>query len=400
MSKNKTKFILVFLIVTLLFSSTFVFAENDEVIPISDESETKPVETDTSNSSSNIQSIQEDSYKKSDVYLVDDNVTIDYIVDGNLFVCANTVTINSQIGGDAFICAKNVIINDEAYVFNNLFVMANSVEIKGVVYDVYALANTFTISNGYIYRDLKVNCTTLNVNGTVGRNTFTSCKNINFNTDGNSNGIIYGNLDYSSNNESTIPENTVNGTVNYKQDSSSSEQSARSTVAKYLTNLGGFIAFVLIIWLLCLWLTPKFLNKANSYIIKDYLKIFGNGLLGLIIIPIACLILILLQLTSGVSLVLLALYILALIVSKSLFTITANNYVCSKFKVNKTSGIFGMLIVSSIVVWILTKIPFIGSILSLLITILGLGILITAIVPKKVKKETKKETKKENTENE
>ena len=59
-----------------------------------------------------------------------------------------------------------------------------------------------------------------------------------------------------------------------------------------------------------------------------------------------------------------------------------------------------MLIVSSIVVWILTKIPFIGSILSLLITILGLGILITAIVPKKVKKETKKETKKENTENE
>ncbi len=33
-------------------------------------------------------------------------MTIDYIVDGNLFVMANTVTINSQIGGDAFIMAK------------------------------------------------------------------------------------------------------------------------------------------------------------------------------------------------------------------------------------------------------------------------------------------------------
>lgn len=397
MTKNKTKIILVFLIIALLFSSTFVFADNEDestAVPISDESETTPVDTNSTEinateSNANAQA-QEDSYKKSDVYLTGDNVTIDYIVDGNLFVCADTVTINSQIGGDAFIMAKNLIVNDEAYIFNNLFVMANSVEIKGVVYDAYALANTLTISKGYVYRDLKANCDTLNVNGTVGRNAFVNCSSLNFNTVENSNGVIYGNLEYSSKNEASIPEGSVNGTVNYKNNSDSSKQSVRSIVAEYILSLGSFIAFVLIVWLLCLWLAPKFLNNTESYIGKGSLKVFGKGLLGLIAIPVACIILILLQLTSSISLVILSLYILALVVSTSLFTISANNYVCNKLKINKKSGIFGMLIVTAIVISLLTKIPYIGAIISLLIAIFGLGILLTAIIPNKTKKSSDK----------
>lgn len=397
MTKNKTKIILVFLIIALLFSSTFVFADNEDestAVPISDESETTPVDTNSTEinateSNANAQA-QEDSYKKSDVYLTGDNVTIDYIVDGNLFVCADTVTINSQIGGDAFIMAKNLIVNDEAYIFNNLFVMANSVEIKGVVYDAYALANTLTISKGYVYRDLKANCDTLNVNGTVGRNAFVNCSSLNFNTVENSNGVIYGKLEYSSKNEASIPEGSVNGTVNYKNNSDSSKQSVRSIVADYILSLGSFIAFVLIVWLLCLWLAPKFLNNTESYIGKGSLKVFGKGLLGLIAIPVACFILILLQLTSSISLVILSLYILALVVSTSLFTIFANNYVCNKLKINKKSGIFGMLIVTAIVISLLTKIPYIGAIISLLIAIFGLGILLTAIIPNKTKKSSDK----------
>lgn len=397
MTKNKTKIILVFLIIALLFSSTFVFADNEDAstaVPISEESETTPVDTNSTEinateSNANAQA-QEDSYKKSDVYLIGDNVTIDYIVDGNLFVCADTVTINSQIGGDAFIMAKNLIVNDEAYIFNNLFVMANSVEIKGVVYDAYALANTLTISKGYVYRDLKANCDTLNVNGTVGRNAFVNCSSLNFNTVENSNGVIYGKLEYSSKNEASIPEGSVNGTVNYKNNSDSSKQSVRSIVADYILSLGSFIAFVLIVWLLCLWLAPKFLNNTESYIGKGSLKVFGKGLLGLIAIPVACFILILLQLTSSISLVILSLYILALVVSTSLFTIFANNYVCNKLKINKKSGIFGMLIVTAIVISLLTKIPYIGAIISLLIAIFGLGILLTAIIPNKTKKSSDK----------
>ena len=173
MLKNKTKIIAFFLVLFLLFSTTFVLADNESsedygTMPISDESETDVISENIEDITSNTQS-QEDSYKKSDVYLIGDNITIDYIVDGNLFVCADTVTINSQIGGDAFILAKNVVINENGYVFSNLFTIAETVEIKGVVYDVYALTQNLTISSGYVYRDLKVACNTLNVNGAVGR---------------------------------------------------------------------------------------------------------------------------------------------------------------------------------------------------------------------------------------
>ena len=366
MIKNKTKIITIFLILILLFSATSVLADNENV-------------------TSNIQ-VQDDSYKKSDVYLTGDNITIDYIVDGNLFVMADTVTINSQIGGDAFILAKKLIINKDGYIFSNLFTISESIEMKGVVYDVFALTKDFLISEGYVYRDLKVCSETLNINGIVGRNAFVNCSSINFNTDENTNGIIYGDLNYSSTSEISIPENVVNGTVNYTNSKISAEESVRSIIANYILDLGTFIVFVLIIWLICLVLAPKFLTCTDKYVGKKSLNVFGKGLLTLFATPIICFILIILQLTSGFSLFLLALYILAIIVSKSLFIITANNYVCSKLKVNKNTGIFGMLIVSGIVVWGITQIPYIGGLISFIISILGLGILVSTIVPEKAKK--------------
>lgn len=398
MLKNKTKIIAIFLALILLFSSTYVFADNetsdDEQIAISTEESTDEIEETVENIVSDEHDHDheyDDSLKSSDMYLAGDNITIDYVVDGNLFVCADTVTINSEIGGDAFIMAKKLIIEENSCVYSNLFVIAETVELKGVACDVFALAQNFNISGGYVYRDLKVACNTLNINGVVGRNAFVSCASINFNTDEGTNGIIYGNLDYSSNSEASIPENVVKGTVNYNAIQVSPEKSIRSIIADYILDLGGFLAFVLIIWLVCLVFAPKFLANTNKYVGKKTLGILGYGLLALIAVPIACIILILLQLTSGFSLFLLALYVLAIIVSKSLFTITANNYVCSKLKISKNTGIFGMLIVSGIVIWVITQIPYIGGLVSFIISVLGLGILVASILPKKSEKDSKKD---------
>lgn len=389
MLKNKTKIITIFLILILLFSTVSVLADDEvnenEIMPISTDNATEEVQNTVENATSNVQA-QEDSYKKSDVYLTGDNVTVDYIVDGNLFVMADTVTINSQIGGDAFILAKKLIINEDGYIFSNLFTIAESVETKGVVYDVYALTKNFTISGGYVYRDLKVCGETLNINGIVGRNAFVNCPNINFNTNDDNKGIIYGDLNYSSNSEISIPENVVSGNVNYSASKTSTENSTRSIIANYILDLGAFIAFVLVIWLICLALAPKFLASTNKHVGKKSLNIFGKGLLTLIVTPIICIILIFLRLTSGFSLFLLALYVLAIILSKSLFTITANNYVCSKLNVNKNTGIFGMLIVSGIVIWVITKLPYIGGLVSFIIAVLGLGILVASILPERAKK--------------
>ena len=412
MLKNKTKIIAFLLVLILAITSSFVYADNEtssenDITLISDTSETKPVETNVENTVSTNET-SKDSYKNSDVYLMGDNVTIDYVVDGNLFVMADTVTINSKIGGDAFIMAKTINVGDQAYIFSNLFAMANSIDIKGVVYDVYALSQNFTVSNGYIYRDAKLCCNTININGVIGRNAFVSCSNINFNTDENDKGIIYGDLTYSTPSELSFDKNIVNGNVTYKAPKVSPEKSVREIVASYISDLGAFLAFVIIIWLVCLWLAPKFLNDTNKFVGKKTLNVLGTGLLTLIAVPIACIILLLLQLTAGISLLTVAIYILALIVAKSIFTIVANNYLCSKLNINKNTGIFGMLIVSGVIVWVISELPYVGGIVSFIISVLGLGVLVSAILPKKAKKAsdtnevketTKTDVKKELSEN-
>jgi membrane protein len=401
MLKNKTKIIAFLLVLILAITSSFVYADNEtssenDIALISDTSETKPVETNVENTVSTNET-SKDSYKNSDVYLMGDNVTIDYVVDGNLFVMADTVTINSKIGGDAFIMAKTINVGDQAYIFSNLFAMANSIDIKGVVYDVYALSQNFTVSNGYIYRDAKLCCNTININGVIGRNAFVSCSNINFNTDENDKGIIYGDLTYSTPSELSFDKNIVNGNVTYKAPKVSPEKSVREIVASYISDLGAFLAFVIIIWLVCLWLAPKFLNDTNKFVGKKTLNVLGTGLLTLIALPIACIILLLLQLTAGISLLTVAIYILALIVAKSIFTIVANNYLCSKLNINKNTGIFGMLIVSGVIVWVISELPYVGGIVSFIISVLGLGVLVSAILPKKAKKASDTDKVKETT---
>ena len=401
MLKNKTKIIAFLLVLILAITSSFVYADNEtssenDIALISDTSETKPVETNVENTVSTNET-SKDSYKNSDVYLMGDNVTIDYVVDGNLFVMADTVTINSKIGGDAFIMAKTINVGDQAYIFSNLFAMADSIDIKGVVYDVYALAQNFTVSNGYIYRDAKLCCNTININGVIGRNAFVSCSNINFNTDENDKGIIYGDLTYSAPSELSFDKNIVNGNVTYKAPKVSPEKSVREIVASYISDLGAFLAFVIIIWLVCLWVAPKFLNDTNKFVGKKTLNVLGTGLLTLIAVPIACIILLLLQLTAGISLLTVAIYILALIVAKSIFTIVANNYLCSKLNINKNTGIFGMLIVSGVIVWVISELPYVGGIVSFIISVLGLGVLVSAILPKKAKKTSDTDKVKETT---
>lgn len=404
MLKNKTKILVFLLILAISLTTSFVYANNettleDDIIPISDDLESSPVENNAEKPISENEPT-EDTYKSHDVYLTGDNVTVDYIVDGNLFVIANTVTINSKIGGDTFIMANNINVSEQAYIFNNFFAMANSIDIKGVVYDVYALAQNFTISNGYIYRDAKISCNTLNINGAIGRNAFVNCSNINFNTDENNKGIVYGDLTYSTPSELSFDKTIVNGNVTYKAPKVSSEKSVREIVADYIIDLGAFIAFVLIIWLVCLWLAPKFLNDTNKFVGKRTLNVLGTGLLTLVAVPIACIILLLLQLTASISLLTVALYILALVVAKSIFTIVANNYLCSKLNINKNTGIFGMLIVSGIIVWVISELPYVGGIVSFIITVLGLGVLVSAILPKKSKKTSDTEEVKETTKTE
>lgn len=391
MLKNKFKIIALLTVIILTLMVPIVRAENEtagettenEIVAINEDAG----EEDPANSTGTT----DDNFKKGDVYLAGDEVTIDYVVDGNLFVFANKVTINSQIGGDAFIFAKSVTISEQGYIFSNLFTFAQDVTISGVVYDLYTAAQKVDIT-GYIYRDIRVGTNTLNINGVVGRNAFVEANNINFAQSNNeeagitSQGIINGDFNYTTSQEISIPEGSVSGNVNYTK----AEESNTVSIQSYIMSLGRFLATVVILWLLCLWLAPKFLHNTNNLIPKKLLPIVAYGILTPIAIIIAFVILLLLGITVNIALLALGLLFLILAISSSIFVISINNLVCSKLKIEKSIGKFGMLIVSSAILWLINLIPYVGSLVAFVASIIGLGTVMISIIPHK---ETSTETK-------
>lgn len=396
MLKNKITKITLILLLALSLLVPIVRADDNEAEPISDSSQEKAVETTQGNeTTSETTQSTDNSMKKSDVYLTGDDVKVDYIVDGNLFILANTVTISSQIGGDAFICAKTINVEKEGYIYSNLFAAANEVNISGVVYDLYTTANTLNI-NGYVYRDIRTSSDTLNFSGVIGRNAYVSSKNIEIssNSDGQSSvtnkATIYGDLNYSSSSEASIPEGTVTGSVNYSPVTTSTKS---KSISSYILALGRFIVTVLVIWLLYLWLAPKFLENTGALLSKKLLPVIGSGILTPIIFVIAFVLLLILGLTSNIAIIGTMLFAILLMISTSTFVIAVNNLVCKKFNISKNATTFGVLIITSAVIWLLELIPVVGSVLNFVIMIIGLGILVTAIIPEKEKsnKNSKKE---------
>ena len=327
--------------------------------------------------------------EKKDVYITEPgDVVIDYVVDGNLFVVANSVTINSQIGGDAFICANNVTVDNQGYIFSNLFVCCNELNVSGVIYDLYNFSQNTTIT-GYVYRDIHTATNTLNLDGTIGRNAYISVENINFATSEDnedetitaSNTMIYGDLYFESSNNIDIPDTAVVGSVIH----SDSSEDFSNTILNYIWDLGTFIATVLIIWLLMLWLAPKFLAKTDYLISKKALPSLGLGALTTICVIVCAIILLIIGLTAEIALLGFGLLMLLLGIGLPVFTIALSKFICKKLKNEKVLITLGVLILTSIVIWLTTLIPFVGGLINLVIKLIGLGIIVKYVLPSKKK---------------
>lgn len=397
----KNKFTIIALIAIVIFSLTIpiVRAENETDVENQIVVAEPEHNEDTHSSEAHGEASEKitAAMKKSDVYITGDEVTIDYVVDGNLFVMAKTVNINSQIGGDAFIIAGKINVGEQGYIFSNLFALSQELNISGVVYDLYTCSKSTTI-NGYIYRDIKVLSNTLNLNGTVGRNAFVSAQNINFAkgdsseeelvTSGKS--MIYGDLNYASPNELKIPDGTVTGAVNYTKLDKPEEKTVSNIIQDYIWDLGTFVVTVAIIWLLNLWLAPKFLSKTDYLVSKKILPSLGSGALTTVAIIAAAIILLIVGITAKVALLSVGLLVLLLFIGVPIFTISINQFICKKLKIEKNIATFGILIITSAVIWLTTLIPFVGGLINLVIKLIGLGIIVKYVLKNKKEEQNKK----------
>lgn len=387
MLKKKIKIISLIVLLLISLFTPIVNAENEIAVEATTTDQVNPIS----------ETQEEITIKEGDEYLFQDTVTVDTPVDGNLFIMANTVTINTQVGGDAFIFANTLNIEENGYILNNVFACANTINVKGVVYNIYSVGDTLTI-DGFVYRDVRSICNTLNINSMIGRNVFANCSSINFKEKPDtedtpsiaSYGTIQGDLNYFSDEEITIPEDSVAGETHFSQ-----LQNSTFDISNYMYSLGAILVSAIVLWLIGLWISPKLLhNTSHPITLRKALQIIGLGILVPIIITLLSFIILLIPITSQFTILLLCVLAILFFISTSVAIIDINTMICNKLKIRQNLYTLGFLIVTTIIFWLLTLIPYVGIVISLISIIWGIGTISYNILIKEKSDEKKSDSNK------
>lgn len=378
MLKKKSKILLSVLFIVLLLSSVCLATEDvslidDTAVVTSDTNNTQGVDTTSSTAD----------WVNTDLYLSEDKVTIDKVVDGNAFVAAKEVTVTGEIGGDLFVVAEKLNI-EGGYVYSSLFALANEITINGVVYDVYAISNNFNLaSNGFIYRDLKVTCPNINLSGKIRRDAYISSKSLTLNEQSGT--IIYGNLEYSAPSEISIPEGAVSGNVKYNVDTSYTEEKASvaSIILDYISEAIQALLLTFVVTAILLWLTPKFVNRVGNMSVGKSFASLGIG----VVAPVVLIIVALLLAISVVGLKMLLpatfIFVAFSLIASSITSIFFGKLFTKLLKTDSKVKFVLFTLLSNLVLWLLTKIPFVGGFIGFLVYAFGIGTILVNIVCRK-----------------
>ena len=397
MLKNKLKFLSIVLIVILLIS-TLSYATDTVIQPrtvegepvTTSENEPEPI-SENEPTITNEEIPSDVNILGDDLYLMDSEVTMDKLVDGNVYIFGSNVTISGQVNGNLFVFGNNVKFTSDSMVVYSVYVVANTVEIAGEITDLYVACSTCNVSkDAFIYRDFRSFSDTINFSGNVRRNAhiFAQTLNISDATDS----FIYGDLNYYTPQEVSIPQTLVQGNVTHHTISNDTDSENKMTLSDYIVSFCTYLLTTLLLYLFFARVTPKFIENSSNYASSKALLALGIGFLSLIGIPLLVLILFMISIGSTLGFILLALYIALLLMASPIVSISISRKIIEVRKVdNKYMNIFVVACVSSLV-WIIKNIPFIGGIANFIILLVGLGIITVSAFAKKNEKSIEKTT--------
>lgn len=407
MSKKSFKILLVLVTVLSLISS-YSFATDDEKLeePVAvDAGETLttgvdgeevPVEGAIPEDGSSEAADSESASTNHDVYITEDEVKIeaDETINGNAFIIGKTVTITGQIGGDLFVLADTLNL-DGGQVYGNIFVCADTVTLNGLVYDLYGICKTLTISYDCVaYRDIKAVCDEASINGVIGKDVnLTAGKSFNLEDDC----VIYGNLNYYAPNKVEVKEDLVKGENNYMglsmfpnvssiiNDLKASSQN--KSVGDYVIAALVTLVFALVVWFAMVKFAPKFHEKLNNVSVKQMLWAILVGFIALIVVPIVSVLLMFTVVGVTVGLLLLTLYFVALSLAPVVIAIALAKPLANGVPaLSKFNNIFAVILVT-IALWAIGLIPYAGPVVQIVAMLCGFGLLLKLLVNKKEKAE-------------
>lgn len=350
-----------------------------------------------------------------------ENVNSASVIGGNAFITANKLTIEPgvEINGDLFVCANEIVLSKNAIIYGNIYAVANKIDLNCQVGgDLYVNCKEFNMNYyGFVYRDLHINAKSATIEGYAYRNSFINAneiittsnfinakdftienaekftfsgqiqgnanikaKEIELKNEENEKDItckISGDFNYTSKNEIKPADGIINGSSNFTKYSTNHLKN----IGSFLLNLLSSVIYVLVAYFIIKKFMLNFLDKLSNITLKNMLINLAIGLGILILTPIICILLLITQVGAILGVVLALLYVVLLLIATPIFTILITEYIKKAKNLNINS--FVLLIIISVILQLLFKIPFVGSILSFLATLTAIGNTCVLVLKKK-----------------
>ena len=374
--KNFKLLALLLVIVTIISSFSICFADEEETSS-NETATTSEDTTTTATSDDNSENVYE-----GDLYLFENNVTMDKLVDGNVYIFGSNVTVTGQVNGNLFVMGNSIKL-DQCYVRYSIYALGNDIYYNGACNDLYALSQKLELTyNSYVVRDVKASANSTVFKSAIGRDVDLKTSSVDFGSDSEV-PLIYGNLRYSADSEKTLADGVVEGETTYT--SNNIFASNKSVGEKILSIVSAFLLVVvtsLVIYALLNKFNPECVKKLN-YSPISLLKAFGIGLLTIIAGVLIALVLFITSIGAKLGLIVSALLVLLGLLSTPIVAILVTNLLKPVVKAEKTVMYYIVLALVSIVLYGLTLIPFVGGLISFIIIVLGYGLIVRNFIPEK-----------------
>lgn len=390
--------IVLFLALSIIFSfSLNIINATDDITPTSEDSQSNEIIDEPSDDSSQTSTNEEETVQgeevSGDLYLFENDITMDKLVDGNVFIFGKNVTLTGQINGNLFVFADSVKF-EGAFVRASAFVCAKNVYYNGYANDLYVATDKLEMTyDSYVIRDVKAVSSEAIIKAAIGRDLDLSTNKVDFGTGANSTAeansesedstldeevpIIYGNLRYSANNELSLKEGIVEGEVTYHK-----EKLSTNSVLDIILNFAIAIVTVIVISLLLNKFASKFVDTLESAQWKKALIALGVGLVTLITIGIISVLLMLIKVGAILGFILLAILLLLCLLAAPIVAIFATEKLYTLLKLDNKILQYVILAVVAIIISALKLIPYVGIIISVLIKSLGIGLILLSTFSK------------------
>ena len=271
----------------------------------------------------------------------------------------NIITVESKVEKDLFIAGNNANISSDAEIYR----------------DIYACVNEMKI-NASGARNIRFIGNTLDIRGiTVTGDIYADANEIIMDKDT----IIEGKItcyDY------TIISGKDEATVN-KIVEKESRQEKRITIWQQILNSISSAISLFVVLIILIMAIPKLKASLDKepMAVDECLKTVAKGLFVLIIIPIACIFALFTGILAPASLITGVLYIILCYVSGGLGAYIVINKLMSKY--SKKNYIYINLIIAVLLVRLVKLIPYVGSIVTFIFLLYGMGFVYKQLKTKK-----------------